>query len=152
MPHRLSRLVPIAVVSLTAMLMSDSALAQEDESSIVASKTCYVSKFKFENEGAYSLDWFLVGKHELNGRLSQGQSRSWDLEQANIAEGATVFITYRLDQGNNMIRKSCQKNSTKLAYHPNGNTWGYWAKGSTRINNRCRFRSNKCLSLEDVSN
>lgn len=150
MLRHLSITVPVALASLIAMIIAGPATAEE--SAQQASKTCYVSKFRFENEGAYSLDWFLVGKHELNGTLRQGQSRSWDLEQANIKTGSQVFLTYRLDQGNNMIRKSCQKNSTKLAYHPDGNTWKYWSKGSTRINNRCRFRNNTCLSLSDVEN
>jgi len=70
LPHRLSRLVPIALISPSAGMLSDSSFAQDEESAIAGSKTCYVSKFRFENEGAYALDWFLVGKHELHGQLS----------------------------------------------------------------------------------
>ncbi|MEL7041766.1 MAG: hypothetical protein AAGL90_09585 [Pseudomonadota bacterium] len=111
-----------------------------------AGKTCYVSKFKFENEGAYELSIFKVRTYTFNGILSQGQSRTWDISKAGLENGTDVFLTYRIDQGSDYSRKSCKKDDTALKYHPNGNTWIYWSKGSTRINNRCRFRSNKCIN------
>jgi hypothetical protein len=143
------RNLALAAMALGACLGMSAQEADQDSNTEAASKTCYVSKFKFENEGAYQLDEFQVGTHAFPGRLSQGKSRTWDLAKANVDAGTEVILTYRIHQGDNLKRKSCQKNSTKLLYHPNGNTWKHWSKGSTRFNNRCRFRNNKCITSVD---
>lgn len=115
-----------------------------------AERTCYVNKFKFDNEGAYELRDFKVGNHDYWSVLSPGQSKSWQLKNANIDPGTEVWLTYRLDQGDAFKKMSCQKDSTTLVYHPNGNTWKLWSRGSTKFNKRCRFRSNNtCITSVD---
>ncbi|MEO1303339.1 MAG: hypothetical protein AAFV37_00095 [Pseudomonadota bacterium] len=146
MPKRLNRVVPIFLSSIVLATLNDPPLAQ---SIAGGGKTCYVSKFKFENEGAYELSIFKVGSYTFDGFLSQGQSRTWDISKAGLENGTDAFLTYRIDQGSGYSRKSCKKDDTQLKYHPDGNTWGYWSKGSTRINNRCRFRSNTCIAKVD---
>ncbi|MFN3212303.1 MAG: hypothetical protein ACE37M_04300 [Henriciella sp.] len=143
------RNLALAALALGTCLSMSAQEADQDDSTEAAGKTCYVSKFKFENEGAYQLDLFQVGTHEYPGRLSQGKSRTWDIAKANVENGTNVFLTYRIHQGDNLKRRSCQKSGTKLLYHPDGNTWGYWSKGSSRYNNRCRFRNNTCITSVD---
>lgn len=150
--HNVPYIPSLALAALalsTCLGMAAQETSQDENAAAASGKTCYVSKFKFENEGAYQLDLFQVGTHEYPGRLSQGKSRTWDLAKANIESETEVFLTYRIHQGDNLNRKSCQKNGTKLRYHPSGNTWGYWSKGTSRHNNRCRFRNNKCITSVD---
>jgi hypothetical protein len=124
--------------------------AISQEIGIEAGSVCYVNKFKFDNQGGYELDRFTVGKYEYNGALSQGQTRTWKLSKANVSPADVVFLRYQIDQGNAMSWKSCKKDGTTLKYHPSGNTWNYWSRGSTRFNNRCRFRNNTCIkSVQD---
>ena len=142
--YRKSRSISLLAIGIGACLTGSLALAENQPSA--ATKYCYVSKFKFENEGAYQLNQFKVADHAYPGRLSQGTSRTWHLDNANVSAGDEVFLPYQIHQGDNISRKSCEKDGTKLLYHPNGNTWGYWSKGTTRNNNRCRFRINKCIT------
>ena len=146
MSKRIYRLVPIFLTSFVLLTLASQAFAEE---LMGKGKTCYVSKFKFENEGAYELSMFKVGSYEYGGFLSQGQARTWDISKANVAEGGEVYLTYRIDQGTQYRRLSCEKGDTVLLYHPDGSTWGYWSKGTTKINNRCRFRSNTCVDSVD---
>ena len=121
-----------------------------DDTAVTGGKTCYVSKVKFENEGAYEVFHFNVGDHDFPGHLLSGQSRIWDLSKTNLKSGDTFVLKYKLDQGDQFKRKNCKKNGTTLKYHPDGNTWRHWSKGSTKFNNRCRYRStNKCITLVD---
>ena len=147
--HKLPYIRNVALAALalgTCLGMSAQESDQDDSTEMAASKTCYVSKFKFENEGVYQLFEFQVGTHEFPGRLTQGKSRTWDLAKANVDAGTEVFLTYTLHQGDRLKGKSCQKDGTQLLYHPNGSTWKHWSKGTTRFNNRCRFRNNKCVT------
>ena len=128
---------------LLSLFLSGEARAQESE--IEAGSVCYVSKFKFDNQGAYALDRFKVGTYEYDGSLSQGQTRTWKLSKANVSPGDVVFLRYQIDQGNNLSWKTCKKDGTTLKYHPSGNTWTYWSRGTARFNNRCRFRNNTCI-------
>ena len=146
MSKRIYRLVPIFLTSFVLLAFARQAYAEELSDD---GKTCYVSKFKFENEGGYELSMFRVDSHTYSGHLSQGQARTWDIDKSGVAEGDEVFLTYRIDKGDGYCRLSCEKDDTVLRYHPDGNTWGYWSKGTTTINNRCRFRSNKCIDSVD---
>ena len=150
--HKVPYIRNIALGALalgTCLSMAAQETDQDDSAEAASSRTCYVSKFKFENEGVYQLMEFKVGKHEFPGRLTQGKSRTWDLAKANVENETEVFLTYTLHQGDNLKRKSCEKNATTLRYHPDGSTWKYWSKGTTRHLNRCRFRSNKCITSVD---
>lgn|GEM_PF-5275653 len=149
MPHILPRLPKFILISAAIGALASPVFAQETPQG--TGKVCYVSKMKFENEGGYELIDFKVQSYDLNGVLTHGKSRTWDLSKTGVKTGSNVFLTYKMDRGDSFDRKSCQKDGTKLSYHPNGNTWGYWSKGTTKHNNRCRFRSNRCLSLSDVT-
>ncbi len=121
-----------------------------DDTAVSGGKTCYVSKVKFENEGAYQVFHFEAGGNDFHGRLLSGQSRTWDLGKNNLKSGDTFFLKYELDQGDQFKSKNCKKDGTTLKYHPDGNTWAHWSKGTTKINNRCRYRSsNKCITSVD---
>lgn len=141
------RAIPFFAIAIGSCLSAGVAAAQNMP--IAASKTCYVSKFKFDNQGAYKLDLFTASNHEFRGLLTQGQSRTWSLDKANVKAGDEVFLTYRLDQGSNNTQRTCEKDGTTLRYHPDGNTWNYWSKGTATNNNRCRFRNNKCITSVD---
>ena len=101
--HQLAHIRTLAIAAL-ALGSGFNLAAQEvdpnEGAESVAGKTCYVSKFKFENEGAYQLDLFRVGNYDFSGILSQGKSRTWDIAKAGVANGAVVFLTYRMDKGN----------------------------------------------------
>lgn len=130
-------------LTLSSFLASQSAVSQEMQ--IEGGSVCYVNKFKFDNQGAYELDRFSVGDFAFEGTLSQGQSRTWKLAKASLSSGDVVFLKYRIDHGNKLGWKSCKKDGTTLKYHPSGNTWKYWSRGTTKFSNRCRFRSNTCI-------
>lgn len=140
--HTFHFLLTIGGVLLSLILSGE---ARSQEVQIEAGSVCYVNKFKFDNQGGYALDRFTVGKYEYEGSLSQGQTRTWKLSKANVAPGDVVFLKYRIDQGNAMSWKTCKKDGTTLKYHPSGNTWSYWSRGTTKFNNRCRFRNNTCI-------
>lgn len=122
-----------------------------DDTTITGRKTCYVSKVRFTNEGGYALDHFRVNDFQLPTKiLSQGQSRTWKLEKTDLEEGDKFYLRYRLYQGDTSKGKNCKKDGTTLVYHPDGNTWSHWSKGTTKFNNRCRYRSsNKCITSVD---
>lgn len=151
------RILSVAVLALGTSLLAHAQEAGEaedtpveaDDSTVTGSKTCYVSKVRFENEGAYQVDMFKVNGYQFRGFLSQTQSRTWSLDQADMELGEEFFLRYRLDQGDSFKSKNCKKNGTTLRYHPDGNTWSHWSKGSTKINNRCRYRNNKCITSVD---
>ena len=118
-----------------------------DDIAVASGKTCYVSKVKFENEGAYDIHHFEVAGHRYNSHLLAGQSRTWKLSKTNLKPGDTFFLKYQLDQGDHFKDMNCKKDGTTLKYHPNGNTWVHWSKGTTKYNKRCRYRSsNKCIT------
>ena len=135
-----------------------SALAQElgeaqdlsitvGEAAVMGGKTCYVSKVRFDNEGAYDVFHFKVAGHMYPGHLLAGQSRTWNLSKTSLKPGDTFFLKYTLDQGNNFKEMNCEKDGTTLKYHPDGNTWVHWSKGTTKYKKRCRYRSsNKCIT------
>jgi hypothetical protein len=133
-----------------ALVETDETPIAADDAAVTGSKTCYVSKVKFDNEGAYEVFHFKVGDHDFLGDLLSGQSRTWSLSKTNLKPGDTFFLRYELDQGDQFKSKNCKKNGTTLKYHPDGNTWSHWSKGSTKFNNRCRYRSsNKCITSVD---
>lgn len=121
-----------------------------DDTAVTGGKTCYVSKVRFDNEGAYEVFHFKVGGHMFEGDLLAGQSRTWKLSKTNLKPGDTFFLRYELDQGDKFKNMNCEKNGTTLKYHPDGNTWAHWSKGTTKYNKRCRYRSsNKCITSVD---
>jgi len=122
-----------------------------DDTTVTGGKTCYVSKVRFTNEGAYELFAFTVNGSEFHTEmLLAGQSRTWQLKKTDLEEGETFYLRYRMDQGNTSKGKNCKKDGTTLKYHPDGNTWSHWSKGTTKYNNRCRYRSsNKCITSVD---
>lgn len=130
-------------LTLPTLLISVDSAAQDMQ--IEGGSVCYVNKFKFDNQGAYELDRFSVGDYAFDGALSQGQSRTWKLSKASLSPGEVVFLKYRIDHGNKLGWKSCKKDGTTLKYHPSGNTWKYWSRGTSKFANRCRFRSNTCI-------
>jgi len=117
-------------------------------------KTCLVKKFRFENEGGYDVTpMWIVGTDASNvydqrsGTIRSGESRTFDLSKTkNLTDGVEVWLEYGIgDIGDNDV--SCRKDGTTLVYDSQkGNTWEYWAKGTTQNNNRCRFRNNKCIA------
>lgn len=153
------RILSLAAIAIGASLFSqaqesivvDDIPAAADDAAVTGKKTCYVSKVKFENEGAYALYWFEVNDVILSkNMLSQGQSHTWKLDKAGLKEGQTFFLRYEIDQGFDFKRTSCKKDGTTLKYHPDGNTWKHWSKGTIKINNRCRYRNgNKCITSVD---
>jgi len=154
----------IRILSLAVLAIGASLVAQAQESIIVddlpvetentavkGGKTCYVSKVKFENEGAYALYWFEVNDVILSkNMLSQGQSHTWKLDKAGLKKGQSFSLIYEIDQGYDFKKTRCKKDGTTLKYHPDGNTWVHWSKGTIKLNNRCRYRSsNKCITSVD---
>ena len=121
-----------------------------DDTAVPGGKTCYVSKIKFENEGAYQVFHFQVGGENIPGRLLSGQSRTWKLGKTNPESGDTFFLRYEGDQGDQFKSKNCDKNGTVLKYHPDGNAWAHWSKGTTKYNKRCRFSSSKNASRQSI--
>lgn len=123
---------------------------ESDDTAVTGSKTCYVSKVRFENEGAYQVFHFQINSSDIPGRLLSGQSRTWNLAKSSLKSGDTFFLRYEVDQGDQFKSKNCEKNGTTLKYHPDGNTWSHWSKGTAKFNNRCRYRkSNKCITSVD---
>ena len=153
----------LSILSLAAFAIGTSLCAQAQESgepeelpiaaddiAVTGGKTCYVSKVRFDNEGAYDVFHFEVSGHELLGHLQAGRSRTWKLSKTDLKSGDTFFLEYTLDHGNKFKKKNCKKDGTTLKYHPDGNTWSHWSKGTTKFNNRCRNRnSNKCITSVD---
>ena len=155
----------LGILSLAALAVGTSLFAQAqdpvahddipvatDDIAVTGGKTCYVSKVRFDNEGAYALYWFAVGDDYVLSKnmLSQGQSHTWKLDKTGLKKGETFFLRYEIDQGFGFKKKNCEKNGTTLKYHPDGNTWSHWSKGTIKINNRCRYRNNnKCITSVD---
>ncbi|MEL6691640.1 MAG: hypothetical protein AAFQ12_01210 [Pseudomonadota bacterium] len=154
----------VRIITLAALAIGTSLFAQAqdsiihedlpveaDDTAITGGKTCYVSKVRFENKGAYALYWFAVDDYVLSkNMLSQGQSHTWQLDKTGLEEGETFWLRYEIDQGFGFKKKNCKKDGTTLKYHPDGNTWNHWSKGTTKTNNRCRYRnSNKCITSVD---
>ena len=143
---------PARMVLAATLVASPTALpSAAQDAATLGGKTCYVSKFRFDNRGAYQVDSFKVSGYEYRGYASPGESRTLDLKHASVSAGSNVFLKYRLYQGDSYTTKSCQKSGTKLRYHPQGNTWTYRARGTTQNNNRCRFGNNTCLTLAGIS-
>ena len=136
---------PLLYVWLILISLFVSGAAASQVVHIEGGSVCYVNKFRFDNQGGYKLDRFSVGDFEYNGGLSQGQTRTWKLSKANVSPGDVVFLKYQIDQGTDMAWRSCKKDGTTLKYHPSGNTWKYWSRGTSKFNNRCRFRNNTCI-------
>ena len=153
----------LRIFSLATLAIGTSLFAQAQESgdieevsvetedaAVTGGKTCYVSKVRFENEGAYDVFHFEVSGHDFPGHLQAGRSRTWNLSKTDLKSGDAFYLEYTLDHGNKFRSKNCKKNGTTLRYHPDGNTWSHWSKGTTKINNRCRYRnSNKCITSID---
>ena len=117
---------------------------------MIGVKTCYVSKVRFENEGANDVRDFDVSGHMYDCHLLIGQSSTWKLSKTNLKPGDTFFLKYQLDQGGHFKDMNCRKDGTTLRYHPNRNTWAHWSKGTTKYDNRFRYRSsNKCITSAD---
>jgi len=152
-----TRILSLAVLALGTSLFAqaqDIGEAEEtpveaDDAAVTGGKTCYVSKLRFENQGAYQVLNFMVRAKDLPGYLSQGQSRTWNLDKFDLTPGVEVYLKYDLDQGDKFKSKNCKKDGTTLKYHPDGNTWSHWSKGTTKLKNRCRYRSNKCITSVD---
>ena len=152
------RILSLAALAIGTSLFTyaqEASEAQElsietDDIAVTGGKTCYVSKVKFENEGAYDLFYFEVSGHEFPGHLFAGRSRTWNLSKTDLKPGDTFFLEYTLDEGSRPKTKNCKKDGTTLKYHPDGNTWSHWSKGTITYNNRCRYRSsNKCIRSVD---
>lgn len=154
MPHTFKiRVGSIAILALGTLFAAHAQDTNPDDdvgaSTTAGGKTCYVSKVRFENEGAYEVLHFKVNGYEYPGYLLSGQSRTWDLKKSNLQSDEIFFLRYQLDQGDKIKSKNCKKSGTTLKYHPNGNTWSHWSKGSTKNNNRCRYRNNTCIRSVD---
>lgn len=152
-----TRIAFLAALALGTSLVAHAQLSSQaddmsekaGDAAVTAGKTCYVSKVKFENEGAYDVFHFNVNGYDYPGNLLNGQSRTWDLAKSNLKSGDAFFLRYELDQGDTFKSKNCKKDGTTLKYHPDGNTWAHWSKGTTKFNNRCRYGNNKCISSVD---
>ncbi|MEL6377273.1 MAG: hypothetical protein AAFQ04_08775 [Pseudomonadota bacterium] len=154
MPHTFSiRFGSIAIVALGTLFAAHAQDTTPDEDvgalTSASGKTCYVSKVRFDNKGAYTLSHFEVEDYEFAGYLVAGESRTWDLGKSNLKSGDTFYLSCDLDQGLKSKSMNCKKSGTTLKYHPNGNTWSHWSKGSTTNNNRCRYRNNNCIRSVD---
>ncbi len=127
---------------------------------IASAKTCYVSRMQIHNDGGYVMGAFELettneGPYALRDNpISIGQSYTADLtafgpQTQDDIKGHEIWLRYEIYAGES---RSCRKDSTKLRFHKNGNTWKFQGKGSTTSGNRCRFKGdNKCLSYEDVT-
>lgn len=131
-----------------------------------AKKTCLVNKFHYENRsGGYKVSDLTVHRknysHNRGGIIYGNESRTleikhsaWDPEKpdkAGIKENQEIWLTFKimgLKVGDK--RRSCRKDDTKLVYHPQGNTWTFWSKGTTEQNNRCHFGNNDCMTLQEL--
>jgi len=126
-------------------------------------KKCAVKAIKMSNNGAYlmvelSIAWPPNGRDERKGSLSDQTSRVFDLSKSDdppstvktLKKGDEVWLEYdisNLSGSHHTNHKSCRKDDTQLIYDPDlGNTWNYYARGSTGNNNRCRVGKNVCIT------
>ena len=137
---RTLRILSLAALAIGTSLFAhaqESAETEEipievDDTTISGGKTCYVSKVRFTNDGSYDLFLFSVNGSDLPAEnLLPGQSRTWQLKKTDLEDGDAFYLRYRIDLGNKLKSKNCKKDGTTLIYHPDGNTWSHWSKGTT---------------------